>query len=257
MYNGQGFDHCPDIQAGDFGVSALISLAISLVLTGAAYLLTPKPKAPEASKRTQLDLGSTTAANRFTPSRGFDTLNELADYGSPIPIIFGLYDEDKRIGGMLVTPKLVWSRMFSHGTQQSAKLMYVVGETGHVDGIGPDGIIEPDLEGIFLGNNALDVLYEDFFAFYWKRNSPIQIDGLTQAASGFNRLRFVNLFYGTSGAPSQGDPGIYNGPNEDVFKCHNTRDTQTPSICHAFSPNNNAPLRIHDDKPNSNDQQSN
>ena len=55
---------------------------------------------------------------------------------------------------MLVTPKLVWSRMFSHGTQQSAKLMFVVGETGHVDGIGPDGIIEPDLEGIFLGNNA-------------------------------------------------------------------------------------------------------
>ena len=124
------YDHIPDIQAGDFGVSALISLAISLVLTGAAYLLTPKPKAPEASKRTQLDLGSTNAANRFTPSRGFDTLNELADYGSPIPIIFGLYDEDKRIGGMLVTPKLVWSRMFSHGTQQSAKLMFVIGEQG-------------------------------------------------------------------------------------------------------------------------------
>ena len=246
------YDHIPDIQAGDFGVSALISLAISLVLTGAAYLLTPKPKAPEASKRTQLDLGSTTAANRFTPSRGFDTLNELADYGSPIPIIFGLYDEDRKIGGMLVTPKLVWSRMFSHGTQQSAKLMYVVGETGHVDGVGPDGIIEPDLEGIFLGNNALDVLYEDFFAFYWKRNSPIQIDGLTASASGFNRLRFVNLFYGTSGAPSKGDPGIYNGPNEDVFNCPNNRASQTPSFCHAFSPTNNTQFGIYGAIPNGN-----
>ncbi len=208
------YEHIPDVVNGDPLTAALISIAVSLVLTGVSYLLTPKPKAPEASKRTQLDLGSTTAANRFTPSRGFDTLNELADYCSPLPIIFGFYDEDKRIGGMLVTPKLVWSRMFSHGTQQSAKLMYVVGETGHVDGVGPDGIIEPDLEGIFLGNNALDALYEDFFAFYWKRNSPIQIDGLTASASGFNRLRFVNLFYGTSGAPSKGDPGIYNGPNE-------------------------------------------
>ena len=85
---------------------------------------------PEASKRSQLDLGSVNAGNRFTQSRGFDTLNELADYGAPVPIIFGLYNEETKIGGMLVTPKLVWSRMFSHGTQQSAKLMFVVGEQG-------------------------------------------------------------------------------------------------------------------------------
>ena len=239
------YDHIPDVVNGDPLTAALVSIAISLVLTGVSYLLTPKPKMPEASKRTQLDLGSTTAANRFTPSRGFDTLNELADYGSPIPIIFGLYDEDRKIGGMLVTPKLVWSRMFSHGTQQSAKLMFVVGETGNVDGIGPDGIIEPDLEGIFLGNNALDALYEDFFAFYWKRNSPILIDGLTESASSFNRLRFANLFYGTAGAPSKGDPGIFGGPEDDVFTCPSNRASKSTSFCHAFSPTNNTQFGIY------------
>ena len=241
------YDHIPDVVALPDGGATLIliNLAISLVLTGVSYLLTPKPKAPEASKRTQLDLGSVTGANRFTPSRGFETLNELADYGSPIPIIFGLYDEARKVGGMLVTPKLVWSRMFSHGTQQSAKLMFVVGETGHVDGVSPDGIIEPDLEGIFLGNNALDVLYQDFFAFYWKRNSPILIDGLTQSASGFNRLRFGNLFYGTSGAPSKGDPGIYGGPDDDVFHCPSNRASKTASFCHAFSPANNTQFGIY------------
>ena len=126
------YDHIPDVVALPDGGATLIliNLAISLVLTGAAYLLTPKPKAPEASKRSQLDLGSINAANRFTPSRGFDTLAELADYGAPIPIIFGRYISSKNIGGMLITPKLVWSRMFSHGTQQSAKLMFVVGEHG-------------------------------------------------------------------------------------------------------------------------------
>ena len=41
---------------------------------------------------------------------------------------------------MLVTPKLVWSRMFSHGTQQSAKLMFVVGEQGVEDDERPDGL---------------------------------------------------------------------------------------------------------------------
>ena len=76
------YEHLPDVQASGLE-PYLIQIAISLVLTGVAYLLTPKPKMPEASKRTQLDLGSVNAAGRFTPSRGFDTLNELADYGSP------------------------------------------------------------------------------------------------------------------------------------------------------------------------------
>ena len=110
------YEHIPDIVNGlDGGVvtGILINLAISLVLTGVSYLLTPKPKTPEASKRSQLDLGSINAANRFVPSRGFDSLNELADYGSPIPIIFGRYVKAKKVGGMLVTPKLVWSRMLA------------------------------------------------------------------------------------------------------------------------------------------------
>jgi hypothetical protein len=231
------YDHIPDIRNEPTTI-ILVNLAISLVMTGVAYLLTPKPKAPEASKRTQLDLGSVNASNRFTPSRGFDSLMELADYGAPIPIIFGRYIENKNVGGMLATPKLVWSRMFSHGTQQSAKLMFVVGEHGHATGVGPDGIIEPDLEGIFLGNNALDALFEDFFAFYWKRNSPMLINGLTDSASNFNRLRSNNLFHGTNGDGSKGDPFSYAG-DQDVFECPDSSTSNSKSFCHAFSPTNN------------------
>ena len=77
---------------------------------------------PEASKRSQLDLGSVNAGNRFTQSRGFDTLNELADYGAPHSNhLRPLQRGNQALGGMLVTPKLVWSRMFSHGTQQSGQ----------------------------------------------------------------------------------------------------------------------------------------
>jgi len=244
------YEHIPDIlNTADPVTNFFIYLAVSLVLTGAAYLLTPKPKMPEASKRTQLDLGSITGANRFTPSRGFDTLNELADYGSPIPIIFGLYNKSKNVGGMLITPKLVWSRMFSHGTQQSAKLMFVVGEQGRASGV-PDGIAPPELEGIFLGNNALDALYEDFFAFYWKRNSPIpdEID----SASGFNRLRLKNLLYGTAGKLSSGDPGKYDGPDEDVFRCPGIEAIKSESFCHAFSPANNTQFGAFGALPNGN-----
>jgi len=226
------YEHLPDIQAT--GTEAvLISLAISLVLTGVSYLLTPKPKMPEASKRSQLDLGSVNTGNRFTQSRGFDTLNELADYGSPIPIIFGLYNETTNSGGMLVTPKLVWSRVFSHGTQQSALLMFVVGEQGFADNISPDGIAKPDLEGVFLGNNALDIVHKDFFSFYWKPNTTIPDK---------KRIRASDLVYGTQQQELPDD--------EDVFLCPSNISDASTEFCHAYSPANNVSFGVHSAIPN-------
>ena len=237
------YDHIPDIQNEVSTATLLVNLAISLVLTGVAYLLTPKPKMPEASKRSQLDLGSVNAGNRFTQSRGFDTLNELADYGSPVPIIFGLYDEAERVGGMLVTPKLVWSRMFSHGTQQSAKLMFVMGEQGVEDDERPDGIAPPDLEGIFLGNNALDVIHEDFFAFYWKRNTTV---------SGRSRIRASNLVHGTQGGSDAGDPSGDVASDDDMFLCPSNVADKSPDFCHAYSPANNTQFGMFGAIPNGN-----
>lgn len=236
------YDHIPDIRCDPSG-GILTSIVVSLVLSGVAYLLTPKPKMPEASKRSQLDLGSVNAGNRFTQSRGFDTLNELADYGAPVPIVFGLYDESLKVGGMLTTPKLVWSRMFSHGTQQSAKLMFVVGEQGVEDDERPDGIASPDLEGIFLGNNALDVIHRDFFAFYWKRNTTV---------SGRNRIRAHNLVYGTQGGSGSGDPGEDAASDDDMFLCPSNVADKSPDFCHAYSPANNTQFGMFGAIPNGN-----
>ena len=246
------YSHVPEIlNTGEpVTTSILISLAVGLVFTGVAYLLMPKPKQPDASKREDRDLGDVDASDRFTPSSGFDTLNELANYNAPIPIIFGLYNKAKRVGGMLVTPKLVWSRMLSHGTQQSAKLMFVVGEQGHADGAAPDGIKQPDLEGIFLGNNALDGLFKDFFAFYWKNNSPI--GSTVNAYSGYTRLRRKNFEYGTSGSPESGDPGEYSGPMTDVFECPGSEGNKSKDFCHAFSPVNSFEFGVYGAIPNGN-----
>ena len=234
------YDHIPDIGC-DTTVIILVNLAISLLLTGVSYLLTPKPRMPSASKAKSIDLGDVTGPSRFVPSRGFDTLNELADYASPIPIIFGKYDEDTKIGGMLVTPKLVWSRILSHGTQQSAKLMFVVGEQGVADG-GVDGISPPDLEGIFLGNNPLDTLYEDFFAFYWKRS-----------ASGFDNLKRIRVDdkrHGTTGGPDKGDSFDRTAKDDDVFEVPSNQANKSKSFCHAFSPVNNAQFGVYGAIPN-------
>ena len=234
------YEHIPDVQAT--GTEAvLISIAINLVLTGVAYLLTPKPKMPSAPKSGRVDLESITGASRFTPSRGFDTLNKLADYASPIPIIFGLYNEKRKVGGMLVEPRLVWSRMFSHGTQQQAKLLFVVGEQGVRDASPESGIAKPDLEGIFLGNNALDVIYEDLFAFYWKQEYKSGENGLIY---GEHRIAGTRLGDGASGDPDAGE-------NDEVFVCpSDTIDNDPNAFCHAYSPVNNAQFGVYGAIPN-------
>ena len=224
------YDHIPDVQATGLepGAIILINLAISLVLTGVSYLLTPKPKMPKAGGGV-IDLGSIAGANRFTPSRGFETLAELADYASPVPLIFGLYKDN--IGGMLTTPKLVWSRMFSHGTMQRAKLMFVVGEQG----VGSEGIQPPDLKGIFLGNNALDAVFNDYFAFYWHADS-----------SSTFRIRGSDKRYGTRGKPHRGDPDV-SADDGDAFNFPLSEYDQDASeiFCHAYTPSNSAQFGVY------------
>lgn len=231
------YAHIPDVRNDAVVTPVLISLAVGLIFTGVSYLLTPKPKMPSAQQQQQrrgggsVNLGDVTGANRFTPSKGFETLAELADYGSPVPIIFGRYDENQKIGGMLVTPKLVWSRMFSQGTLQRAALLYVVGEQGLGLGIDP-----PDLGGIFLGNNALDAIYENFFAFYWAKNSE-----------DTPRIRVEDLKFGTRGTADSGDPGAgLNAENAEVFVAPTPDSTREVAFCQAFSPSNNTQFGIYD-----------
>ena len=240
------YDHIPDIVCEPKSATAifLVNLAISLVLTGVSYLLTPKPKMPSAPKSGRFDLDSITGASRFTPSRGFDTLNELADYSSPIPIIFGLYNEKRKVGGMLVAPRLVWSRMFSHGTQQQAKLLFVVGEQG-LRNVSPDpGIAPPELQGIFLGNNALDVIYKDLFAFYWKKEYKTDEDDNGLIYGKRDLIAGTRLDDGTSGDPDAGD-------NDEVFVCpSDTMDNDPTAFCHAYSPTNNVQFGVYGAIPN-------
>ncbi len=243
------YDHIPDVQNAEPVVQTfLINLAISLVLTGVSYLLTPKPKMPRAQGGGSRDLGSLTGASRFTPSRGFETLSELADYASPVPLIFGLYKDD--IGGMLVTPKLIWSRMFSHGTMQRAKLMFVVGEQGITElkndsgsfEVFEPGISSPELDGIFLGNNALDAIFEDYFAFYWHGDSSVNL-----------RINGADKQYGTRGKAHGGDPDVPNDSNVDVFDIPTSdvvnaqQEALEPGekFCHAYTPSNNTSFGVY------------
>jgi len=225
-----GYEHIPDIRC-DPGSAAmtqfLISLAVGVTLSVITYLITPKPKQPKGQDRRELE--SINNAGRFSPTFGFDSQAELATYGEPIPIIFGQYDEIEKVGGILVSPKLVWSRMFSEGTQQKVKLAFVVGEQGGAN----DGIGTPDLSGIFLGNNPLDAIYQSSFEFYWRAKSI--------AGSG-SRLLKSDLKYGDQ------DPSM--GGGDAVLLCPTAEGTKTRGFSAAYSLSNNAEFGCYAPIPN-------
>ena len=248
----------PDIQCVGPEIAALkvgeyIALNIGLALAGAAisYALTPKPKAPNGpDPTTRLELESIRGGNRFVASSAFDTAAELADYGQPIPIIFGMYlegqTEEQSVGGMVVAPKLVWSRMSSHGRQQTAKLMFVVGEQGRVFEANQDGLIRPDKEGIFLGNNALDPVQKANYVFYWKSNTT---------RSGFTRINVGNAVYGDK--PNVGKYGYADANNgkraldDDVFTCPTAESSKSrKGFSYAYTPANNAEFGLSSPIPN-------
>jgi hypothetical protein len=220
------YDLVPDIRCDPTGgllTSFLISLAVGLVTSAVSYLLAPKPKQQEQARRRELE--SITGGDRFLATFGFDSQAELANYGEPIPIIFGRYTGST--GGMLVAPKLAWSRMFSYGSQQGVKLMFVVGEQGYDGGQSPQGLDVPALPGIFLGNTPLDAVYSSQFAFYWRRNTTL---------SGTGRIFASVLRYGTRGEAASGDPETFN----DIFSCPTAQSDNDTGFSSVHQPSNNS-----------------
>ena len=230
-----GYEHIPDIRTEGVTIATiLVNLAIGVTLSVITYLLTPKPKKPKAGDRRTLE--SINQAGRFTPTFGFDSLATLGNFNDPIPIIFGraIYrDSIYQGGGLLTTPSLVWSRMFSWGSQQSIKQLLVVGEQGITDGISPEGINLPKLQGIFLGNTPLDAIFENSYAFYWKKHHS--------GDDPVYRIRAGNFHYGTRGTPDAGDPET----NDDIFLCPTNESDAEEAFCSAHNLSNNADFGVY------------
>ena len=125
-----GYENIPDIVSDPTG-GILTSIVIGLVLTAVSVLIRPdipEPESPDQESRRQGNsnkLSDRTGRGRFGTSSGFDSVAELADYGSPIPVIFANYEYG--IGGVMSAPQLVWSRTLSYGREQAVKLMMVLG----------------------------------------------------------------------------------------------------------------------------------
>jgi hypothetical protein len=206
-------------------VPILISIAVGAVLQAAAYFLTPKPKA-QRNDTTQLDLGGNSGASRFSPNSGFDSAQNLANYGTPVPIVFTKYVQTvgETSGGLLISPALVWSRMKSWGSFQVIEIVAVAGQ----------GVMDrPDRSGLFLGNNAIDGIFENDFQFYWNTGN-----------SSASRLLGQNLRYGTLSTPN------IPSPQENAFVAPTKQGVNDTGFCGAFTPTNQTKFGVYQGIPN-------
>ena len=223
-----GYEHIPDVR-GDV-VTILVNLVIGIALSAAAYLLTPKPKLDSAAAVKQRQLGNKGGRENYAPAYGFDAVQDLATYGSVVPIAFTRRETHAAgysTGGLLISPSLVWSRLKSWGSFQILEMVAIAGQ---------GDMAKPDLAGIFLGNNALDSAFADFFQFYW--------NGGYEATGTNSRLRGANLRYGLLRTPAAPDYSA------EAFTCPTRNGVDDTGFCGAFTPSNQTRFGVYGGIPN-------
>ena len=205
------YDHIPDIRCDP--VSIITSIIVGAILSGISMLLAPKPKAPKNEERKQIKQSDLTGPTRYNSTYGFDSVGEVATWATVIPIPFGKYVNDSGViaGGLVMNPDLVWSRLFSYGNQQVAKLLYAAGEWGAA---------VPSPESTYLGTQPLSKLSDHNFAVYYR---PDQ---------GVNRITAADLRSGTRGTPASGDPET----EDNIFSCPTADAEVDDGFCYSYSP---------------------
>ena len=133
FYNGkrpEGYELIPDIRCepvsalatalGYAGATQMfVQIGIAVGLATLSYLLAPKPQEQKqgGSRRTADSIGN----RRFSPQSSFNSIQELAAIGEPIPLVFthrlsavgDAIDAGTGYGGLRVNGQLLWSQLES------------------------------------------------------------------------------------------------------------------------------------------------
>jgi transcription elongation GreA/GreB family factor len=140
---------------------ALVSLSLTVVgvlFQVAAALLTPRPSAPGAGRNPR--------EQRFSPRFGFNSGQELAQYGDPINLVY-CNTSHNPIGGVRIGTSLVWSSVESYGSTQFMQLLLVLGAAS---------IKTLDFERTAFGQLPLGQFSESNTWLYYEDNGPVNFN---------------------------------------------------------------------------------
>ena len=198
-------------QAG--GLTFFGQVAVGVALTAASVLLAPKP--PSQKQGTQertADIGGT---KRFAPQFSFNSVQDLANLGDLIPLVFTNRQTIDGItyGGIRVNSQLLWSQMVSLGSYQQLKILalFSLGKIAR----------KPDLKGYAIGDLLIENYHAEKIYKDTSGNIPFLIDGgiFTGADTNIFRVDDKRHFSGTRNPTTQATFGLSNPmPNATAYK---------------------------------------
>ena len=180
-YNGQrpkGYELIPDIRADAITTlitkEVLIQIGIAVAAATISYLLTPKPKELKSggSRRTADAIGNT----KFAPQASFNSIQELANIGDAIPLIFANQTTQGGYvyGGARVNSQLLWSQFVSLGKYQQLKALALFSH-GTIDNTWVDennvSHKHPMYEGFAVGDTLLSTYNAHKVGLYFRNGS--------------------------------------------------------------------------------------
>jgi hypothetical protein len=216
----------PAVVAGT-GLEVLlyVSIAASLLsvgLTIAASFFKPRPGKPSQLVQRDRSLANITQNQRFAPRYGFDASQDVVGLGTTIPLVYALREtiSGNSFGGVRVNTPLLWSQIWSLGSSQMLRAVFLLGE-GRLDSI--------DTQGFAIGNNSLGV-YDLLSNTANERASRLTVyhrDNGGRLSSG-NRV---------SGRTAARDPGnAQQSGAGDVFQLQSVNNSYAPDFCSVNRP---------------------
>lgn len=202
-------------------ISFLVSLVIGIALSYLATLLAPKPKQPEAQT---LDSKTVQGQNlvdgaRFTPKNGFDSVQNVVELGSVVPLVYSKRQIINGIGygGVRVNLNLIWSQIYSIGGGQLLRAVFLIGEAN---------ITNLDPEQFAIGNNLING---------YDLNSDFGRITIYASPDG-GRLVSTDRI---AGQLAENDTGnAQNAGGNDVFQVRGLNNDWTNDFCQVSTPSN-------------------
>jgi hypothetical protein len=141
-------------------IVAAVLIAPGILFQVAAMLLMPKPSLPAGGGNNRA------REQRFSPRFGFNSGQELAQYGDPVNLVY-CNTSHNPIGGVRIGTSLVWSSVESYGSTQFMQLLLVLGAAS---------IKTLDFERTAFGQLPLGQFSESNTWLYYEDNGPVNFN---------------------------------------------------------------------------------
>lgn len=219
-------------------LAAVGNLAVGLVLSVAASLLIPRQsgggESPRAENR-RVDGQDLVRADRFAAKSGFDSIQNVVELGSRIPLVYAKREEFDGIayGGVRVNANLLWSQLLSLGGNQVFRGIYMFGQ---------GGITEMDSEQFALGDNLLT-------------GYGLGVGGSGVATTGGSKITIYQRLNGGRilqedyiiGRQASEDPGNFqNNGAPDVYQIPDQSNAYRPNASSAVKPSTQTVFGVYD-----------